>query len=269
MVRVLGPVQGERESLNINAHSEKLRVFSWKEMQMGKFHRTAKGTELPVLNLKGKDYLEVKYRLVWFREDHPSWSIETDFVSVSEKSACAKAVIRDEQGRVISTSHKFENERGFPDFMEKAETGAIGRALALIGYGTQFCGEELDEGSRIVDSPVDRSGLGASSTMIPTVTSARSEALPLERAESEEGDEASDPGLRRAAPIPGDFQVPFGRKYKGKKVSEIPQHEIESYLAWLEADAEKKRAPLSFEVKLLKKAVEMHYGTAASAAASE
>jgi hypothetical protein len=37
--------------------------------------------------------------------------------------------------------------------MEKAETGAIGRALALIGYGTQFA-PEMDEEDRIVDSPV-------------------------------------------------------------------------------------------------------------------
>jgi len=28
------------------------------------------------------------------------------------------------------------NERGFPDYIEKAETGASGRALAMCGYGT-------------------------------------------------------------------------------------------------------------------------------------
>lgn len=118
--------------------------------------KTPKGTELPILVLKGKDYLEVKYRLVWFREERPLWSIETEFISVTDKSATAKAIIKDEAGRIISTSHKFENMQGFPDFLEKAETGSIGRALALIGYGTQFCGDELDEKDRIVDAPVDR-----------------------------------------------------------------------------------------------------------------
>ena len=39
--------------------------------------------------------------------------------------------------------------------MEKAETGSIGRALALLGYGTQFCADELDEGDRIVDAPAE------------------------------------------------------------------------------------------------------------------
>jgi hypothetical protein len=35
----------------------------------------------------------------------------------------------------------------------KAETKAVGRALAMLGYGTQFA-PEMDEGERIVDSPV-------------------------------------------------------------------------------------------------------------------
>src|SRR5687768_950249 len=117
-------------------------------------YKTSKGTELPLLNLRGKEYLEVKYRLVWFREDHPDWSIETELISVTDVSAYARATIRDEKGRIIATSHKFESIQGFPDFIEKAETGAIGRALALIGYGTQFCADELDEGKRIVDAPV-------------------------------------------------------------------------------------------------------------------
>jgi hypothetical protein len=229
---------------------------------MAKIHKTSKGTELPLLNLRGKDYLEVKYRLVWFREEHPHWSIETEFVSVTDKSACAKATVRDDAGRVIATSHKFENERGFPDFLEKAETGAIGRALALIGYGTQFCADELDEGDRIVDSPVTSrpAGSGVSSPAVPGVIGAQSESVPLSGG-SERDDEG--PGLKRGdMPVdPGEFQVPFGKKYKGKKVSEIPQQEIEGYLSWLEAEAAKKRAPLSFEVRLLKKAVELYHGT--------
>jgi hypothetical protein len=114
---------------------------------------TPKGTELPLLNMRGKEYLEVKYRIVWFREEHPDWSIETEYVQVTEASAFAKAIIRTEEGRVVTTSHKFEDRKGFPDFIEKAETGAIGRALALIGYGTQFCADDLNEGHRIVDAP--------------------------------------------------------------------------------------------------------------------
>lgn len=97
----------------------------------------------------------MKYRLVWFREEHPDYSIETEFLNRDNTSACAKATIRDANGRILVTSHKIEDVKGFPDFAEKAETGSIGRALALLGFGTQFCADELDEGERIVDSPAD------------------------------------------------------------------------------------------------------------------
>jgi hypothetical protein len=97
----------------------------------------------------------VHQRLVWFREEHPNWSIETEFVTLGDKAATAKATIKDETGKVIATAHKQENTAGFGDFMEKAETGAVGRALLLCGYGTAFAAIDLDEGERIVDTPVE------------------------------------------------------------------------------------------------------------------
>lgn len=120
-----------------------------------KSFKTPKGTELPMLNLRGKDYLEVKYRLVWFREERADWSIETELVDKQDSITTAKAVIKNESGRIMAMAHKREDAKGFPDHMEKAETGAIGRALALLGYGTQFCADELDEGDRIVDAPAE------------------------------------------------------------------------------------------------------------------
>jgi hypothetical protein len=118
--------------------------------------KTTKGTDLPILKLRGKDYLEVKYRLVWFREDHPDWGIETSIIHSGEDGSTVKAVIRDAAGRILATGHKSETPEGFADHLEKAETGSIGRALALVGYGTQFCADELDEGDRLADAPVDR-----------------------------------------------------------------------------------------------------------------
>lgn len=183
--------------------------------------KTPKGTTLPILVLKGKDYLEVKYRLVWFREEHPNWSIQTQFISIADKSALAKATISDETGRIVSTSHKFENEQGFADFLEKAETGSIGRALALIGYGTQFCADELDEGARIVDSPAQRLPIGGISYVRPE------------------------------QPLPGDgvpstdYVVGFG-KFRGWKLEQIQDLDsLRNYVSWLEVNAKKTGKPLS------------------------
>ena len=105
-------------------------------------------------DLKGKKYLEVKWRLVWFREERPNWAIDTQMVDATEQSAVFTAKIYDEAGTLKASGYGSETQKDFRDFLEKAETKAIGRALAMLGYGTQFA-PELDEGSRIVDSPVD------------------------------------------------------------------------------------------------------------------
>lgn len=109
-----------------------------------------------MMKLKGKDYLQVMWRLVWFREEHPDYGLETLCIENNDEHAVFQARISDEQGRLVCTGHGSESKRDFGDFLEKAETKAVGRALAMLGYGTQFAGTELDEGERIVDSPVDR-----------------------------------------------------------------------------------------------------------------
>lgn len=125
-----------------------------------------------ISQIKGKDYLEVKWRLVWFRTEHPAdsgWAILTEAEEVTDTSARYRARIVDPEGRPVATGTKTETKAGFGDFVEKAETGAIGRALALLGYGTQFCGDELDEGMRIVDSPVEFSAAhqGSAEPLMP------------------------------------------------------------------------------------------------------
>lgn len=114
-----------------------------------------------MMKLKGKDYLQVAWRLVWFREDHPDWSIDPTIIEMDAEHAVFKAVISDETGAQKCAGHGSESKRDFGDFIEKAETKAVGRALAMLGYGTQFTAAEFDEGERIVDSPVDRMPRGS------------------------------------------------------------------------------------------------------------
>jgi hypothetical protein len=101
------------------------------------------------------DYLPVAPRIAWFRKDHPKWSIVTKEIKSAKKAVVMKAIIKDESGKVIATARKKETENGFPDYIEKAETGAVGRALAMCGYGT-LQAPEFDEGERLADSPVAR-----------------------------------------------------------------------------------------------------------------
>ena len=104
--------------------------------------------------IKGKDYLEVKWRIVWFREDHPLGSIDTNIVDTQNQ--IIKANVYDADGNLLGTGHgspKSGVAANRP--YEGAETAAIGRALAHAGYGTQFTGEE--EGEHLADSPVEQS----------------------------------------------------------------------------------------------------------------
>lgn len=111
--------------------------------------------------LKGKDYLEVKWRLVWLRSDHPEAIIATELVRLEEGMALFKAKVSIPNAGE-STGWGSETSQDFGDFIEKAETKALGRALAALGYGTQFC-EDFDFGRddeyRVVDAPVDRGRL--------------------------------------------------------------------------------------------------------------
>lgn len=118
--------------------------------------KTEKGTEIPLLNLKGKSYLQVAHRVLWFREIHPDWQISTDIVDMGPDHCVAKAFIRNAEGFLIADAYKKEDRQGFGDFIEKATTGAVGRALALCGFGTQFT-SEFDEGERVVDAPRETS----------------------------------------------------------------------------------------------------------------
>lgn len=176
------------------------------------------GTRLPLMNIKGKDYLQVAYRLVWFREDHKDWSIETE-VTRQKDETFARAIIKNESGRIISTGHKFENATGFADHAEKAETGAIGRALALCGYGTQF-EPELEEGAeRVVDSP-----LGGASGIHP------------------ENPDRGD-GFKKDI----GYRISFG-KWMNRSLEEVGVDELKSYIAYIEKKAEKDKKPILGQV---------------------
>jgi hypothetical protein len=101
------------------------------------------------------DYLPVAARIAWFRREHPLWSIITEVEQLADKAVVMKATIKDMLGTVIATARKKETEMGFPDYIEKAETGAIGRALAMCGYGT-LQAPEFDEQDRLADAPVEK-----------------------------------------------------------------------------------------------------------------
>ncbi len=106
--------------------------------------------------ISGKEYLPVAFRLVWFRELYPNGTVETEHIEITNQRAVFKARVTaiGEGGEIFgsSTGYGSETPEDFRDHIEKAETKSIGRALAALGFGTQFS-PELEEGQRLADTP--------------------------------------------------------------------------------------------------------------------
>ncbi|WP_376794082.1 hypothetical protein [Thermogemmatispora sp.] len=178
--------------------------------------------------VQDRRYLPVQWRLVWFRELCPQGTIETEIVHLdldreteeeyygynrdtrrTEKMVrrakgfvIVRAVVKDGRGGV-ATGTKSEKAASFPDFIEKAETGAIGRALAALGFGTQFAlelEEQLPPPNQRPSSPPLPSSPPASS---PSVTTSPQPSSSSPQPPSSSGSAHSHDGHeRRSAPQP-------------------------------------------------------------------
>jgi hypothetical protein len=129
--------------------------------------------------LKGRDYMIVAGRLLWFREAHPNGAIITTPVTAGNNVVAVKCeIIVDE--RILATglatvrSGKGTSWDGRE--LEKAETAAIGRALAHSGFGTQFALDEMSEGDYLADTPVQRPAGGNASAKLAIWNALRNDA---------------------------------------------------------------------------------------------
>ncbi len=107
-------------------------------------------------------YLDVKYRLLWFRLHRPEGKIDSEIIRVDDKSAVVSCRLYNdrkdptEQYIARASAQRFFNSDKFGDrYLEIAETAAMGRVLAAAGYGTQFCSSSDMFSDVIADAPVE------------------------------------------------------------------------------------------------------------------
>jgi hypothetical protein len=228
---------------------------------MSRTFRTPHGTELPLLLLKGKEYLAVQHRLVWFRETHPLGRIDTECIIRADKFVIYRATISvpTPSGDYIKLADgvKREDYAHFPDAEEKAATGAMGRALACCGFGTQFTGDELDEGERIVDSPTPPQNKPAEAKDEKPKPKAKPalESVPKHIPQTPPWPDEEERALLPDA-SPGDFKIEMGRKFQGLTVKQAVDRDgmpaLQSYINWLEDASAKEGKPLSTPARFLK-----------------
>jgi hypothetical protein len=93
--------------------------------------------------IHGREYQTVAFRVQRFREAHPDWGLLTSVVERDEECVVVQAQIENETGRILATGHAEEYRKtsqiNRTSALENAETSAIGRALAALGFGgTEF-----------------------------------------------------------------------------------------------------------------------------------
>ncbi len=102
-------------------------------------------------------YLQTAHRILWFRTENPLGRITTDLVQV-DPYPVMRATVSTADGMVLATAYGSAQPKAGSVYagreIEKAETAAVGRALGMAGYGTQFDGDSDDD--NLADSPMER-----------------------------------------------------------------------------------------------------------------
>jgi hypothetical protein len=127
-----------------------------------------------LITLQGKSYLEVRYRIQWLRDVHPDATIVTEIVDHNpvEKWCITRSTVTIPGGGSATGIARQEPTRIAADYLANCETSSVGRALGMLGFGTQFC-RDFDQGEQVVDSPVSPrpATMTVTAAPSPTITS--------------------------------------------------------------------------------------------------
>ena len=92
-----------------------------------------------IVDIHGKDYKTVAYRVNEFRKKYPDFTIQTDLVEANDVLVIVKASIFNIESRLLATGYAEEvraaSKINRTSALENAETSAIGRALSALGLG--------------------------------------------------------------------------------------------------------------------------------------
>lgn len=113
-------------------------------------------------NGEEQQYLDVKYRKLWFRLKYPNGKITKRIVKLDNDFAIIESKVyldrNDAEESYISCAMaqrwRSDDDIYGKKYVETAETAAVGRALADAGFGIQFSEPGEDRDNNPVDAPV-------------------------------------------------------------------------------------------------------------------
>lgn len=103
---------------------------------------------LDAIPFKGNNYVMVNKRVQAFRSICPTGSITTEIVNMESGVITMRAIVTDDDGKLIATGYAQEKEDANyinkTSYVENCETSAIGRALGFAGIGidSSICSAE-------------------------------------------------------------------------------------------------------------------------------
>ena len=114
---------------------------------------------IQTIELKGKQYAEVKERVIAFRRMLPNGAIIPE-ITYTDNYICCDCTILNDEGKIIAKGHARElANKNFA--LESCETSAVGRALGFVGLGISTSiasAEEMQnvEEKVIFDEPIKK-----------------------------------------------------------------------------------------------------------------
>jgi hypothetical protein len=122
--------------------------------------------EEEMIKIHGKEYIEVNERLIEFWKEHPAGAVITEVLKIEDNFVLIKASVKfnSDFDHWDATGHAFENRDcnrfdttlkaskiNLTSYIENCETSAIGRALAVLGYGIETSLASAEEVTQAIE----------------------------------------------------------------------------------------------------------------------
>ena len=194
-------------------------------------------------------YLDVKYRVAWFRLVHPKGKIVKEIKLSDEKMAIVEcrvyADVSDAPEAFISNgfAQRFYDATSpyGQRFLEIAETVAVGRALSNAGFNI-LSKEDGDDEAGQADAPIKDRKQSPAPTQSPQNQSAEQQQLPPQQSppqqtpppnQGETGELSVEEIMRTMTPEEAmAVIVPFNGKNKGKSLAQVAKEDVRN-LEWI------------------------------------